>query len=268
LQSKLVPFYSDATEPNLQEQRKPSKQKIIFKVFGKLKNIIYFALQSTFEMNESNDQLEQINEIRTMMERSSRFISLSGLSGVFAGFFALAGAGAFYIFINNKLNYGYTDLARKIDIGLQPDLVTFCLIDAAAVVIFSVLFAIYFTTRKAKSIGQSIWDATAQRLLINLAIPLIAGGLYCLVLLSYGWFGLIAPTTLIFYGLALLNASKYTLDEIRWLGLSEVVLGLIGCFFIGYGITLWVFGFGILHIIYGLAMYMRYEAKPNEQKYS
>lgn len=202
-----------------------------------------------------------------MMERSSRFISLSGLSGVFAGLFALAGAGAFHIFINNKLNYGYVDLARRIDIGIQPTLITFCLLDAFAVITLSLLFAFYFTTRKAKSVGQSIWDTTAQRLLINLAIPLIAGGLYCLVLLKYGWFGLIAPTTLIFYGLALLNASKYTLDEIRWLGLSEVVLGLAGCFFIGYGITLWVFGFGILHIIYGLVMYVRYDAKPKEKKH-
>ncbi|MES2619741.1 MAG: hypothetical protein V4615_02740 [Bacteroidota bacterium] len=218
-------------------------------------------------MNESNEQLDQIKEIRTMMERSSRFISLSGLSGVFAGFFALAGAGAFHIYINDKLNYGYGELARRIDIGVHPDLITFCLADAALIVTFSLLFAVFFTTRKAKNLGQSIWDATARRMLINLAIPLIAGGLYCVVLLSYGWFGLIAPTTLIFYGLALLNASKYTLDEIRWLGLSEVVLGLIGCFFIGYGITLWVIGFGMLHIIYGLLMYVRYDSKPKEKKY-
>jgi hypothetical protein len=104
-------------------------------------------------------------------------------------------------------------------------------------------------------------------MIINLSIPLVAGGLYCLILLNYGWFGMIAPTTLIFYGLALLNASKYTLEEIRWLGISEIVLGLIGCFFIGYGITLWVLGFGILHIIYGLVMYVRYESKPVEKKY-
>jgi hypothetical protein len=213
------------------------------------------------------EQLQQIQEIRSMMERSSRFISLSGLAGVFAGFFALAGAGAFYIFINKNLNYGYADLAGRIDINLQPSLVTFCILDATAVITASLLFAIFFTTQKAKSVGQKIWDATAQRLIVNLSIPLIAGGLYCLVLLKYGWFGLIAPTTLIFYGLALLNASKYTLEEIRWLGLSEVLLGLIGCFFIGYGITLWVLGFGILHIIYGLMMYARYDAKPKQKKY-
>ena len=218
-------------------------------------------------MENTTEQLEQIKEIRSMMERSSRFISFSGLAGVFAGFFALAGAAAFYIFINHKLNFGYTEFARAAPVNLSLDFIQFCIIDAAAVVILSLGFAIFFTTRNAKSKGLTIWDASAKRMLINLSIPLVAGGIYCLFLLQYGWFGLIAPTTLIFYGLALVNASKYTLDEIRWLGISELILGLIGCFFIGYGITLWAFGFGILHIAYGLMMYVRYEAKPQEKKH-
>lgn len=215
-------------------------------------------------MNENTEHLGQINEIRNMMERSSRFISLSGLSGVFAGFFAMGGAGAFYLFLQHRL---YSDFAKEFPVDIGMDLIQFCLLDATAVIVLSLVFAVFFTTRKAKSVGQSIWDSTARRMLINLAIPLIAGGLYCLILLRYHWFGMIAPTTLIFYGLALLNASKYTLDEIRWLGISEIILGLIGCFFIGFGVTLWVIGFGILHIIYGLVMYVRYETKPTAAKY-
>lgn len=218
-------------------------------------------------MAKEMDQLEQIQQIRSMMERSSRFISLSGLAGVFAGIFALMGAGAFYIFINRKLNYGYTDFAKTIPVDISLNVIQFVILDAAAILFFSIVFAIYFTTRKARSIGQTIWDATARRMILSLAVPLIAGGIYCLVLLKYHWFGLIAPTTLIFYGLALVNAGKHTLDEIKYLGVSEIVLGIIGLFFIGYGITLWVIGFGILHIIYGLMMYARYEAKPQEKKY-
>jgi hypothetical protein len=228
---------------------------------------ICFAKQSAFKMENAKEQLDQIKEIRNMMERSSRFISLSGLSGVFAGFFALAGAGAFYVFINKKLSYGYSEIAREIPVDISMDFKWFCIVDAAIILTLSLLFAIFFTTRNAKSKGQTIWDAAARRMLVSLAIPLMAGGIYCLVLLNYHWFGMIAPTTLIFYGLALLNASKYTLDEIRWLGISEIVLGLVGCLFIGYGITIWALGFGILHIIYGLMMYVRYESKPAEKKY-
>lgn len=227
----------------------------------------YFALQSTFSMTTPDEPLEQIQAIHRMMERSSRFISLSGLSGVFAGFFALAGATAFYVYVNKHLSYGYSEIAREVPVDINLTFKRFCILDGSAVIVLSLLFAIFFTTRMAKSKGQKIWDATARRLIINLAIPLIAGGVYCLILLKYKWFGMIAPTTLIFYGVALLNASKYTLDEIRWLGVSEIILGLIGCFFIGYGITFWALGFGIFHIIYGLMMYARYEAKPAEKKY-
>ncbi|MDB5283721.1 MAG: hypothetical protein JWO06_2796 [Bacteroidota bacterium] len=218
-------------------------------------------------MNNPKDQLDQIKEIRSMMERSSRFISLSGLAGVFAGFFALAGATAFYLFIHHKLQHEYMYFADQTGIDLSRDFMLFCIADAGAVVTLSLLFAIFFTTRNAKSKGQTIWDASARRLIINLMIPLVSGGLYCLILLNYGRFGLIAPTTLLFYGLALVNASKYTLDEIRWLGFSEIILGLIGCFFIGYGVTLWALGFGIMHIVYGLIMYVRYETKPVEKKF-
>ncbi len=218
-------------------------------------------------MIEKDQQLEQIKEIHSMMERSSRFISLSGLSGVFAGFFALAGAGAFSVYINQKLNYGYTELIRLTDIDAIPSLVTFCIVDALLVITLSLVFAIFFTTRKARETGQKLLDGSARRLLLSLFIPLITGGIYCLGLLHYDRFGLIAPTTLIFYGLALLNASKYTLDEIKWLGITEIIIGLTGMFFIGYGVTLWAIGFGVMHIIYGLMMYVRYEAKPKESKY-
>lgn len=218
-------------------------------------------------MTENTEKLEQLNEIRSMMERSSRFISLSGLSGVFAGFFAIAGAYAFHLFLHNKLHTVYADVAQEIPVTVDLDFIQFCLLDGAAILILSIASAIFFTTRKAKKTGQSIWDKTARRMLLNLAIPLISGGFYCLVLLKYRWVGLIAPTTLIFYGLALVNASKYTLDEIRWLGISEIALGLISCLFIGYGVTFWVIGFGVLHIVYGLMMYVRYETTPKPNKY-
>ena len=218
-------------------------------------------------MSDPNEQLDQIREIRNMMERSSRFISLSGLSGVFAGFFALAGAAAFNLFIHNKLQHEYMYFAEQTGFDLHSDFMLFCVADAATVIILSLVFAIFFTTRHAKSKGQTIWDSSARRLIINLLIPLVPGGLYCLILLNYHRFGLVAPTTLLFYGLALVNASKYTLDEIRWLGFSEIILGLVGCLFIGYGVTLWALGFGIMHIIYGLIMYVRYETKPVEKKF-
>jgi hypothetical protein len=218
-------------------------------------------------MENPSEQLDQIREIRDIMERSSRFISLSGLAGVFAGFFALAGVGAYYIYIDTHVNYGYSKLTRMLPVEIDLDFIQFCAIDAFCILFGSLAFAVFFTTRNAKGHGQTIWDSSARRLIINLAIPVIAGGIYCLVLLKYRLIGLIAPTTLIFYGIGLVNASKYTLDEIRWLGFSEIILGLIACLFIGQGLAFWAIGFGVLHIIYGLMMYVRYEVKPKEKKF-
>lgn len=212
-------------------------------------------------MDKHNKHLETLSEIRSIMERSSRFISLSGLSGVAAGIFALLGAAAVYVYIGATPfdhKHLYFKLALSSDKwGLSPLL--FFLLDTSIVLIGAISCGIVFTVRKARKKGLAIWDATSQRLLINLLIPLVAGGIFCLLLLHHGVVGLVAPTTLIFYGLALVNASKYTLTDIRYLGFSEIILGLIAMYFIGYGLEFWAIGFGFLHIFYGLAMYYKYE---------
>lgn len=203
-------------------------------------------------MKEATDHLEELKEIRSLMERSSRFISLSGLSGIFAGAFALAGAAAAYWYIIHhiRLNFPYLD---------RTEIYLFFFGDAAITLTLALLSGIFFTTRQAKKKGQKIWDKTSQRLIINVAIPLIAGGFFILALLLNNEIGLIVPASLIFYGLALLNGSKFTLEDIRYLAYSEIALGIISCFLIGYGLIFWSIGFGVLHIIYGAVMYFKYE---------
>lgn len=219
-------------------------------------------------MDKQNEHLENLSEIRSLMERSSRFISLSGLSGVIAGIFAILGATAAYYYIDihsqssndySTTPYYYFEYIISENGSLNSDALTFFFADAIAILLLSLLVGVLLTVRRAKQKGHSIWDTTAKRLLINLMIPLITGGLFCLVLLYHGLVAFIAPTTLIFYGLALLNASKYTLDDIRYLGICEIGLGLISSMYIGYGLIFWTIGFGILHIIYGMVMYNKYE---------
>lgn len=210
---------------------------------------------------ENQKHLDTLQEIRSMMERSSRFISLSGLSGIGAGLSALLGAALVYIYLDTlpfRRMPGYYVISadyEKWGLGYQ----SFFLLVMGGVLILALISGVYFTTRKAKRNQQRIWDALTRRLLLNLFIPLAAGGLFCLALIYQGMIGLVAPATLIFYGLALINASKYTLNDIRFLGMAEVVLGIIGTFFLGYGLDLWAIGFGVLHIIYGAVMYRKYE---------
>ena len=150
----------------------------------------------------------------------------------------------------NSYNNAYTILVK-----LEWNL----LIVASSVLLLALAFGYVFTARKAKKLGQKTWDKSSRQLLLAVFVPLIAGGIFCLAMYYHGVFGLIAPAMLIFYGLALINGSKYTLDDIRYLGYLETALGLISCFKIGYGLYFWAFGFGVLHIVYGISMYVKYE---------
>jgi len=209
----------------------------------------------------NNNSTDQLTEIKNLMERSSRFLSLSGLSGISAGIVALIGSLYAFFYLNYDLRYFdpasfFTETDRNLDLYrfLMP-----LMADALIILVLALGFALFFTVRKAKKQGNVLWSNVSRLLLLNLAIPLAAGGIFCLILLYYKIIFLIAPSTLIFYGLALINAGKYTLSVIRWLGISEVVLGLIAAVFAGYGLLVWAVGFGVLHIIYGSVMYYRYE---------
>lgn len=208
-------------------------------------------------MNQSKDYLQDLSDIRNMMEKSSRFISLSGLSGVFAGVFALIGAYAAHSYLQGNI-YTYQEF---ISLAQYSETMNFLLLDAIFVLVLSITTGILLTTRKARKNGQKLLDATAKRLLINLFIPLAAGGIFCIALLLRGDIALIAPCTLLFYGISLLNASKYTFNDIRYLGICQILLGLISAFYVGYGLLFWSLGFGVLHILYGSLMYFKYERK-------
>lgn len=210
---------------------------------------------------ENEKYLKDIQEIRQMMNRSSRFISLSGLAGVFAGCYAIIGAViAKWLLSEQGSVYGgdYSDITV---VTVNPQLTTQLFLVAIAVLIFAIGTAVLLTTRKARKNGKKIWDSTSKRLLINFFAPLAAGGIFCLVLLQYGLIGLIAPAMLIFYGLALIHASKYTFGDLKSLGYANLVLGLIATQFIGYGLYFWAVGFGIFHIVYGIWMYNKYDRK-------
>ncbi len=199
--------------------------------------------------------IEDLQDIRQIMQRSSRFISLSGMSGVFAGIFALAGAYGAYSRV--YADQGYSTYEKAL---ISAHSLTTLLLIAVTTLILSLGTGIYFTTQRAKKQNQTLWDHQTRRLLINLTIPLATGGIVCLMLLARGYVGILAPLTLVFYGLALVNASKYTLSEVRSLGLVQILLGLLALQFIGYGLLFWVVGFGLVHIVYGILMHKRYES--------
>lgn len=212
-----------------------------------------------------NEHLDELARIRGLMDRSTRFLSLSGLSGVIAGTAALVGAflaRQHYIdllWAERMGGHTHLDGRSLLDAGRWNDHLVFLLVDGMAVLLVAIAGALWFTWRRGRSTGQGLWDASARRMVLNLLMPLVAGGVFCLSLLQYGALDMVPSATLVFYGLALLNASKYTLDEIRWLGVSEVLLGLVASFWTEAALLFWALGFGVLHIFYGGLMYLRHE---------
>lgn len=207
-------------------------------------------------MKKKQDYNKDIAEIRSMMERTTKFLSLSGWAGIMAGMYALVGAYvANYILDFNPDSIVYE--ALNADSG-YPYL-TKVIILGITILILALITAIMFSKKKAEKNGEKVWNSTSKRLIVSMAVPLSAGGILILILISKGFIGLITPLTLLFYGLALFSAGKHTIDDLKYLGLVQIVLGLTAVWFIEYGLLLWVIGFGFSHIIYGAYMYFRYE---------
>ena len=201
---------------------------------------------------EASKYLKDIQDIKEMMSKSTQFISLSGLSGILAGIYALIGAAYVNYLIDN--HYGRF-------ITLESTTFKLILLTAFIVLVLSVGTAYFLTAKKANKVGEKMWNPTSKRVLINCLLPLCTGGVFAVLLLKNRYYGLIAPVTLLFYGLACLNASKYTLRDVRYLGITQIILGLIAVEFSGYGLYFWVIGFGLCHILYGSIMYYKYDRK-------
>lgn len=206
-------------------------------------------------MKEIPEYEKDIASIRTMMERSAKFISLSGLSGVLAGIYALLGALAAYYVVHYPISpFRY----RQYSISDENTLWKLLLV-ASAVLVASISTGLWLSQRKSKKQGLKLWNPASRTMFVNMAIPLVTGGIFILIMLYSGHFGIAAPASLIFYGIALIQGSSNTYDEVRYLGFLEIILGLISAVFYGYGLLFWAVGFGVLHIVYGAIMYNKYD---------
>ena len=206
-------------------------------------------------MKEIPEYEKDLASIRTMMERSVKFISLSGLSGVMSGIYALAGAGiAYFLIYYPHAPYGFQFYF------LTETVVIFKLfITAAVVLVLSIGTGYLLSLRKAKKLNVPIWNQSSRQLLIDLLIPLATGGLFILILISWEYYLIVAPACLVFYGLALINGSRNTYEEAKYLGLTEITLGLISAWLPGFSLLFWAAGFGVMHIVYGAVMHYRYD---------
>ncbi len=203
---------------------------------------------------EEKDIHSELASIRSLMERSSRFLSLSGLSGVMAGIYALIGAFIGYGIVKEK----YTSLTISDSYLDNPLIYHQLLLIAGIILLLSILTCLILSIREAKKKGENYWNPVSKRLIISTAIPLFTGGLLIIILFLKAEYSLIASACLIFYGLSLISASQYTFSDVKWLGFCQITLGLLAALSPESGLILWAFGFGVLHFIYGTVMHFKY----------
>jgi len=217
------------------------------------KIMYYFASQSSFKMEEK-DAYAELSSIRQLMERSAKFISLSGLSGVLAGVYAIIGA-----YLGYRIVYGNAGTLDYRDTYISdPNVLIKLVLIASSVLTLSLASGIYLTIRQAKKRSENFWNPVSKRLVTSMAIPLVTGGLLIIIFILRQEHGIVASACLIFYGLALISASQYTFNDVKWLGCGEIILGLLAAATPGYGLVFWVIGFGFLHILYGTIMHFKY----------
>jgi hypothetical protein len=210
-------------------------------------------------MDNKINYLDDIKSIKKMMEESSRFLSLSGLSGLFAGLIALAGGSIAYIVILKSKTLYFDDYFISLSVNEISNLKIQLIIDAALVLFLSISGSLYFSYKRSLRLGLKMWTPVSKSLLINLLIPLVTGGFFIIILCTDANWKFVIPLMLIFYGLSLVSVGKFTFNEIFYFGIAEIITGLVSALFPEYGILFWCFGFGILHITYGFFMYSKYE---------
>jgi len=213
-------------------------------------------------MDNYSEQLQALTDIRSMMEKSTKFVSLSGISGIAIGLVALLSATIGYLATSttpfSTRYFHKLLLATDSIVGMTPMIFVASL--ALLTIAGALLIGLYFTRKKAKQSNIKLWSRSFKQMLLNIAIPLFVGGIFCIALAQKEMYEMIAPATLIFYGLSLINGGKYTLQDVNSLGVAELILGCIALFVAGYGLEFWAIGFGIFHIFYGAKIYLNQEA--------
>ena len=118
----------------------------------------------------SNEHLKQLTDIKEMMEKSSKVLSLSGLAGVFAGIFAILGSLTFYYISINYFGLNLLKIGDEPLIEIPQNLVNIGLLDAIIIGFLSIGFGLFFTIRKSRKKGYKIWQPTTKYFLLSLFI--------------------------------------------------------------------------------------------------
>lgn len=208
--------------------------------------LTYFEIQSTFMDKES--ALKDLYEINSIIDRSKRYTSISGVSIGIAGVFAIIGL----FMANGVLKGEFGNFTTS-----QRELV--CMYIFGLVLVLSLLVMFILSSFKSVKSGEKIWNDKALKCLYSFFYPIATGGILSFLSYQNQQSDVVLSIQLIFYGLACIAGSPFSFKEFKWLGIGCLILGITSVVFPYYNLIFWGIGFGLFNIGYGLYIHFKYE---------
>ena len=209
---------------------------------------------------EKNEVKQTLDDIRDMMSKSSRFQAISGYSIIIVGLYAAVAAAIAAALVGAVNLFPFFE---NIDATLNtPAKIRLATIIALSLFTLSLLTVFAMAIAKSKRHNlRFAFDKRMRQMLTDFFLPLAAGGLVSIALIMQQHYGLTSSIMLLFYGLALVNSSHYTYPALRWLGYTELALGIADCLTVKHAILFWFLGFSVMHIIFGIVYVIMFERK-------
>ena len=185
------------------------------------------------------------------MEQGKSYFSLKSLSGILIGIYGLA-----TVYLIDKLTSGEGSGIEMV--SQLPILFLQIGITAIAVVFIIIsLFTLWIRAkRRAKSEGKKLWNTSNKKIRLQTLITLLVLIVVIIVIANQGYYSLVTPISLFFYGLFLLNLSRFSSKGLVFLSIGEVLLGVAAYMIYDKEIFFLALGFGLLPIIYGAATFL------------
>lgn len=204
-----------------------------------------------FREPDAREAEENLRVIRDLMERSTKYSTFSGLSGVLAGTASITGC-----IVTHLLQRRFPDPASfRIPFLLTWSLVILCAIGGDFLL----------TKRRATRVGKRIVSRLGKQMVIASAPGLGTGALLTLYFLSHNLLADIFPMWMLAYGIAVCAVGLFSQREVSWLGAAFLAAGTITLLLPLFGLTalpalgliMMAVTFGGFHIVYGIAVSRR-----------
>ena len=104
---------------------------------------------------------------------------------------------------------------------------------------------------KAKRLGIPLWNVSVRKMAWGLAPALAAGALLTQALTVTGATHLVPGTWLALYGAGVTASGTFSVQAVRWMGLTMLALGGLALLQADMGLVLLASGFGGAHLVFG-----------------